>query len=132
MLALQGTLTVPSFYGVSSSMDEHALESGHASPSGSGSMGWRMRAPTSRYQPQLPPEGADLGSTGLSGECSILRHRASLIWIITTQRPKLGLILVDRLLLTPLTNKANILLAQFSRALALDSRNHTYTNTDKV
>jgi hypothetical protein len=73
MLALQGTLTVPSFYGISSSMDDHALESGHASPSGSGSMGWRMRAPTSRYQPQLPPEEADLGSTGLSGECSILR-----------------------------------------------------------
>ena len=133
MLALQGTLPVPSFYGVSSSMDEHALESGHASPSGSGSMGWRMRAPTSRYQPQLPPDGADLGSTGLSGECSILRHRASLIWITTMQSiPKLGLILVGRLLLTPLTNKANILLAQFPRALAPDSRNHTYTNTDKV
>lgn len=133
MLALQGTLTVPSFYGVSSLMDEHAMESAHASPSGSGSMGWRMRTPTSRYQPQLPPEGADLGSTGLSGESSILWHRAALIWFITIQNiPKLGLILVDRRLLTPLTNKTNILLAQFSRALARDSRNHTHTNTDKV
>lgn len=64
MLALQGTLTVPSFYGLSSSMDEHAPESGHASPSGS--MGWRTRVPTSRYQLQLPPERADLGNTGLS------------------------------------------------------------------
>src|SRR6266545_1608874 len=76
MLALQGTLTVPSFYGVSSSMDEHAPESGHASPSGS--MGWRTRAQTSRYRPQLPPERADLGSAGLSGvfhsKASCLAH----------------------------------------------------------
>ena len=131
MLALQGTLTVPSFYGVSSSMDEYALESGHASPSGS--MGWRTRAPTSRYRPQLPQERVDLGSTGLAGECSILRHCASLMWITTMESiPKLGLILVDRRLLAPLTINTNILLAQLPRALAPDSRNPTHTSTDKV
>jgi hypothetical protein len=40
---LQGTLTVAPFPSISSPMDEHALESGHASPSGS--MEWRARAP---------------------------------------------------------------------------------------
>lgn len=72
MLALQTTLTAASFHWVSSSMDEHALESDHASPSGS--MGWRTRAPTPRHQPQLPPERADLGATGLSGHSRITAH----------------------------------------------------------
>ncbi|KAF8504473.1 hypothetical protein F5888DRAFT_1656099 [Russula emetica] len=64
MLALQGTLTVVPFRCISS-MDEHALGSGHVSPSGS--MEWRARAPTPRQhqstQPRLSSQRADLAGT---------------------------------------------------------------------
>src|SRR6266446_5186322 len=70
MLALQGTLTIAPFRCISSSMDEHALGSGHVSPSGS--MGWRARASTPRQhvstQPELPPQWADSADTRPSGE----------------------------------------------------------------
>jgi len=74
MLALQGTLTVTSFHSIFSSMDEHALDSGHISPSGS--MGRRAQAPTPPQhrlstQPQLPPQWAGLGDTTLSGPSQI-------------------------------------------------------------
>ena len=58
---------------ISSSMDEHALRSGHVSPSGS--VEWRARAPTPRphlsSQPQLSPQRADSADTRLSGEESL-------------------------------------------------------------
>src|SRR5712671_8061051 len=75
MLALQGTLTVTSFHPIFSSMDEHALDSGYISPSGS--MGRRARAPTppqhrlsTQPQQQLPPQWTSLGDTRLPGERS--------------------------------------------------------------
>jgi hypothetical protein len=55
MLALQGTLTVVPFGCISSSMDEHALGSGHVSPSGS--VEWRARAPTPRQRLSMQPQG---------------------------------------------------------------------------
>ncbi|KAI0273048.1 hypothetical protein BGY98DRAFT_999673 [Russula aff. rugulosa BPL654] len=75
MLALQGTLIVVPFHCISSSMDEHALESGHVSPSGS--MEWRARAPTPQHlstQPQLSPQRADLAGTRPSGNLHIRAH----------------------------------------------------------
>jgi len=75
MLALQGTLTVVPFRCISSSMDEHALGSGHVSPSGS--MEWRARAPTPRQhlstQPQPSPQ-RDLAGTGPPGNSQIRAH----------------------------------------------------------
>jgi hypothetical protein len=84
MLALQGTLTVP-FRCISSSMDEHALDSGHVSPSGS--MEWRARAPTPRQhlstQSQLPPQRADLAGTRPPGEKRPFEALCQLICIAT-------------------------------------------------
>ncbi|KAI0264569.1 hypothetical protein BGY98DRAFT_1039872 [Russula aff. rugulosa BPL654] len=84
MLALQGTLTVVPFHCISSSMDEHALESGHVSPSGS--MEWRARAPTPQHlsmQPQLSPQRADLAGTRSSGEKPPSKALCRLIGITT-------------------------------------------------
>jgi hypothetical protein len=76
MLALQGTLTTVPFGCISSSMDEHALGSGHISPSGS--MDWRARAPTPRQhlstQPQLSPQRANLAGTRPPGSLQIRAH----------------------------------------------------------
>jgi hypothetical protein len=83
MLALQGTLTVVPFHCISSSMDEHALGSGHVSPSGS--MEWRARAPTPRQhlstQPQPSPQRADLAGTGPPGEKPLSKALCRLIHI---------------------------------------------------
>ena len=84
MLALQGTLTVVPFHCISSSMDEHALESGHVSPSGS--VEWRARAPTPQHlsmQPQLSPQRADLAGTRSSGEKPPSKALCRLIGITT-------------------------------------------------
>jgi len=76
MLALQGTLTVVPFHCISSSMDEHALGSGQASPSGS--MEWRAQAPTPRQHPsaqaQFSPQRAHLAGTTPSGNLQIRAH----------------------------------------------------------
>jgi len=75
MLALPGTLTVAPFHCISSSMDEHALGSGHVSPSGS--VEWRARAPTPRQHPSFQPQlsqQADLASTGPSRDSQIRAH----------------------------------------------------------
>lgn len=86
MLALQGTLTVIPFGCISSSMDEHALGSGHVSPSGS--VEWRARAPTPRQhlsmQPRPSPQRADLtGPSRTPGEKPPSRALCRLIRITT-------------------------------------------------
>jgi hypothetical protein len=85
MLALQGTLTVVPFRCISSSMDEHALDSGHVSPSGS--MEWRARAPTPPQhlstQPQLSPQQADLAGIRPPGEKRPSKALCRLIHITT-------------------------------------------------
>jgi len=57
-------------------MDEHALESDHASPSGS--MEWRAQAPTPRQHPsaqaQFSPQRAHLAGTTPSGNLQIRAH----------------------------------------------------------
>lgn len=85
MLALQGTLTVVPFRCISSSMDEHALGSGHVSPSGSTE--WRAQAPTPRQhlstQAQLSPQRAHLAGTRPSGEKPTFKALCRLIRITT-------------------------------------------------